>query len=335
MERISTGEGSCPPFFLMHEKQQGQIEPLVSVGIPTFNRPDGLRRALECITVQTYRNMEIIVSDNCSSGFDVCEVMQQFMSEDPRIQFHRQPVNKGPEFNFQFVLDQATGNYFIWAADDDLCKPDMLVKLVLAMEANPNAALCGCDISVIDEDDRQIRMEKLEDIYNEEEWRKVRYKFFLYPTSNIFFTIYGLYRTNMLRKQREGLMTGWRNYGTNMEVPFLASLAIIGEIIAVPQALKFYRSHKNSIYTRETDSISQMDHLMIKTIIRMKLFSIALKAKLPFLEKVLLFKAIIVSMLKSQMISLYSHIAVCTPSKLRKPAKEIKNILFRIFREQE
>ncbi len=216
-----------------------------------------------------------------------------------------------------------------------------VINSLFQMPVSPESYLCYRAKSpliidgVIDEDDRQIRMEKLEDIYNEEEWRKVRYKFFLYPTSNIFFTIYGLYRTNMLRKQREGLMTGWRNYGTNMEVPFLASLAIIGEIIAVPQALKFYRSHKDSIYTRETDSISQMDHLMIKTIIRMKLFSIALKAKLPFLEKVLLFKAIIVSMLKSQMISLYSHIAVCTPSKLRKPAKEIKNILFRIFREQE
>ncbi|MBU4370171.1 glycosyltransferase [Patescibacteria group bacterium] len=39
---------------------------LVSVGIPTYNRPESLRRTLECITSQTYKNLEIIISDNCS-----------------------------------------------------------------------------------------------------------------------------------------------------------------------------------------------------------------------------------------------------------------------------
>jgi len=311
----------------MAEMQQDQITPLVSVGIPTFNRPDGLRRALECLTGQTYRNLEIIVSDNCSPGSEVHEVVHQYMREDPRIQFHRQPINNGSEFNFKFVLEQATGDYFIWAADDDLCKPDMIATLLSAMEANPNAALCGCDIIVIDENDRQIRTERLEDIYGEKEWRKVRYKFFLYPTSNIFFAIYGLYRTNILRKQREGLLTGWRGLGTNMEVPFLASLSVTGEIIAVPQALKFYRSHKDSIYTREMAAISQLDYFMMKTVVRLKLLGIALKAELPFIEKLELFKAIIISMLNSQMLSLYGHVARRVPSHLRKPAKKIKNIL--------
>ena len=40
--------------------------PMVTVGIPTFNRPEGLERTLACITKQTYTNLEIIVSDNCS-----------------------------------------------------------------------------------------------------------------------------------------------------------------------------------------------------------------------------------------------------------------------------
>ena len=46
-------------------------QPLVSVGIPTYNRPEGLRRTLECITKQTYKNLEIIVSNNCSSGPEI------------------------------------------------------------------------------------------------------------------------------------------------------------------------------------------------------------------------------------------------------------------------
>jgi glycosyltransferase involved in cell wall biosynthesis len=312
--------------------QQDQKTPLVSIGIPTFNRPNGLRRTLECITAQTYRNIEIIVSDNCTPGLDVQEVMQQFMNEDQRIQFHRQEVNKGAEFNFQFVLEQANGDYFIWAADDDLCKPDMVEMLVSAMEANSNAVLCGCDIIVIDENDREIRRERMESIYKEEEWKRVRYKFFLYPTSNIFFTIYGLYKTEILLKQREGLLTGWSGYGTNMEVPFLASLACMGEIIAIPYALKFYRSHNDSIYTREMATISWVDHFMIAAYVRMKLFGYALDSGLPFLEKIGLFKAIITSMLKSQVLSLYGYITRCVPANLRKPAKKIKKILFHRFK---
>ncbi|MCK4736586.1 MAG: glycosyltransferase family 2 protein [Methanophagales archaeon] len=94
--------------------------PLVSVGIPTYNRPEGLRRTLECITGQTYKNLEIIVSDNCSPGPETEAVAREFMEKYPRIQYFRQQENKGGAFNFKFVLEKATGEYFMWAADDDV-----------------------------------------------------------------------------------------------------------------------------------------------------------------------------------------------------------------------
>jgi glycosyltransferase involved in cell wall biosynthesis len=94
-------------------------QPLVSVGIPTYNRPEGLRRTLECITGQTYKNLEIIVSDNCSQGEETENIVKEFMSKDSRIQYFYQEKNGGPLFNFNFVLQKATGKYFMWAADDD------------------------------------------------------------------------------------------------------------------------------------------------------------------------------------------------------------------------
>jgi glycosyltransferase involved in cell wall biosynthesis len=93
--------------------------PLVSVGIPTYNRPESLRRTLECITAQTYTNLEIIVSDNCSPGDDTESLVQEFIEKDSRIHFYRQRENKGPVFNFKFVLSKSKGEYFMWAADDD------------------------------------------------------------------------------------------------------------------------------------------------------------------------------------------------------------------------
>jgi glycosyltransferase involved in cell wall biosynthesis len=94
-------------------------QPLVSIGIPTFNRPKGLRKTLIGITRQTYKNLEVIVSDNCSPGDEVNILMKELCSGDSRITFYRQTKNLGPTHNFKFVLEKAAGDYFMWAADDD------------------------------------------------------------------------------------------------------------------------------------------------------------------------------------------------------------------------
>ncbi len=102
------------------------MQPLVSVGIPTYNRPKSLRKALESITSQTYQNLEIIVSDNGSPTNEVEQIVEEFKKKDNRIQFYRQAKNMGPGFNFRFVLDKASADYFMWAADDDFRAPDCI-----------------------------------------------------------------------------------------------------------------------------------------------------------------------------------------------------------------
>lgn len=107
---------------------------LVSVGIPTYNRPDSLKRTLEYITAQTYRNLEIIVSDNCSPAEETEKIVNEFIEKDNRIQFFRQPENKGPFFNFKFVLSKAKGDYFMWAADDDKWNSSFIEKIMLTFK---------------------------------------------------------------------------------------------------------------------------------------------------------------------------------------------------------
>lgn len=77
--------------------------PLVSVGIPTYNRPQGLRRTLECITGQTYTNIEIIISNNCSPDEEVENVAKEFMKRDDRITYYKQKENILGK-NFPFFL---------------------------------------------------------------------------------------------------------------------------------------------------------------------------------------------------------------------------------------
>ena len=75
--------------------------PLVTVGIPTFNRPEGLDVTLACITAQTYPNLEIIVSDNCSTIPGVSAVIKKYADNDKRVKYHIQQTNISLVPNFQ------------------------------------------------------------------------------------------------------------------------------------------------------------------------------------------------------------------------------------------
>ncbi|MGB7537228.1 MAG: glycosyltransferase family 2 protein [Anaerolineales bacterium] len=118
-------------------------KPLVSVGIPTYKRTDGLKRTLACMQAQTYENVEIIVSDNNASVPDIDPIIDPIIRQDERIHYFKQKENIGSEANFLFVLQKASGKYFMWAADDDLWNNffiDELVKLLEREQGNLIAA---------------------------------------------------------------------------------------------------------------------------------------------------------------------------------------------------
>lgn len=119
--------------------------PLISVGIPTYNRPEELRRTLQSITNQTYRNLEIIVSNNASTDKEVEAVINEFVQSDKRIQYFLQPENIGPTHNFQFVLDKATAGFFIWVADDDWREPNFIEELYKQLSSDNSAVVAFCD----------------------------------------------------------------------------------------------------------------------------------------------------------------------------------------------
>lgn len=116
--------------------------PIVSVGIPTYNRPEGLRRTLNCITSQTYANIEIIVSDNCSDNENVSKVIDEFRTRDNRIIGIKQTRNIGAFNNFKFVLQKSSGTYFMWAADDDFWERNFIEELVCAI-GDRSASFCN------------------------------------------------------------------------------------------------------------------------------------------------------------------------------------------------
>lgn len=125
-----------------------RIQPLVTIAIPTYNRAEKfLRNAISCALNQTYRRLEIIISNNCSTD-NTEEVVREFA--DPRIRYFRQEKNIGANNNFNFCINQATGKYFMLLLDDDIIDVDFIETCINETDENTEVGLIRTGTRLID-----------------------------------------------------------------------------------------------------------------------------------------------------------------------------------------
>jgi glycosyltransferase involved in cell wall biosynthesis len=123
--------------------------PLVTIGIPTYNRANGfLAVALQCAVEQSYPNLEIIVADNCSND-GTSDLVRSF--NDMRIQYYRHEVNIGASNNFNFCLDKANGKYFLLLHDDDMIDYDFIEICMKYANYSTEYGLIRTGVRVINE----------------------------------------------------------------------------------------------------------------------------------------------------------------------------------------
>ena len=132
------------------EEYSADLFPLVTVIIPTFNRPKYFREALESVLAQTYRNIEIVISDD-STNDDTEILMRDY--HDSRIKYFR---NRGftadDNWNFLRAYDNPAAEYLNWLMDDDLFYPTKLEKMVEVYRNNPDVSLVTSAKNYIDAD---------------------------------------------------------------------------------------------------------------------------------------------------------------------------------------
>lgn len=121
--------------------------PLISVVIPTLDRPDYLRAALQSVLAQSYDNLEIIVQDNASAA-DPADLVEGL--DDPRIKYFRNATRLNQTENVISACMKARGRYVAILCDDDVWHPDFLCEMVAPLEANDDVVLAFCDHDIID-----------------------------------------------------------------------------------------------------------------------------------------------------------------------------------------
>lgn len=212
-------------------------ESIVSIGVPTYRRPELLRLALESIANQTYHDIEVCVSDNATPGSQVEAVIDEYRSRIPNLKFVRQAVNIGAVPNLMYLLQQAHTPYFMWLADDDVLSPRYVEMLVKQLEADRDA-VCACGYTM-----------RVGDVYAPTRYRTsnfsqrsalLRIASFLWRTNDFFY--YGLHRTDVLRRA-EFSGYSWLNAGEilNWCYVYLCDMVLAGKVVLCDDQSVFYQ----------------------------------------------------------------------------------------------
>lgn len=107
----------------------------ITVGLITYNRPVALRKALNSILNQSYKNFKILI------GNDYPKTRINFKSlgikKNNKIEIFNHKKNLGERNNMNFLLNKSNSEWFIWLADDDYFHKDLFKRLLDAGKKNP------------------------------------------------------------------------------------------------------------------------------------------------------------------------------------------------------
>jgi Flp pilus assembly protein TadD/glycosyltransferase involved in cell wall biosynthesis len=208
--------------------------PLLSVGLFVYNGERYLEDALHSILNQTFRDFELIISDNASTD-RTGGISQDYARRDSRIRYYRCEKNMGAGWNARRVCELATGKYFKWAAADDMLEPEFLRRCVEALESDPTCVVAYPKTRVVDENGNFIGnyVTPMETNSNDP---VTRFQGMLL-ISSCCYQIFGVMRMSALRQ-----VPPQGSY-VNSDRVLLARMSLLGPFYEVPEHLFINRRH--------------------------------------------------------------------------------------------
>ena len=105
---------------------------LISICIPTYNRPLELKRTLESIDTTKYEDVDIVISENCSpKQAETREVVEDFKGKTKfEVHYYENERNLGYDKNIRALVAKATGRFCMFFSDDDMFMPKAMDDFV-------------------------------------------------------------------------------------------------------------------------------------------------------------------------------------------------------------
>lgn len=215
------------------------MNPKISIGIPVYNGEKFITETLNSILSQTFKDFEIIISDNASN--DLTEkICKSYKNKDTRVLYFRQSFNVGGIENFKMTLRKARGKFFMWIAADDMLGCEDYLK-IFNSELSNKFDYYFSDVSVVDQHGKLINSNIL-DNYN-----KCFTKYdFLYQSLKLnSHQFYALFKKEVLLRDWNYLeiCKNENNFNEGLFVHYISG-AREGKFIN--NTIKLYRYHNNS-----------------------------------------------------------------------------------------
>jgi glycosyltransferase involved in cell wall biosynthesis len=229
---------------------------LVSIGLVVYNGEKLISQAISSLLAQDYTNFELVISDNASTD-KTGEICRSYADKDKRIRYVRQKENIGMAGNFPFVLGEAKGEYFMWAAHDDWWAPTFISDLKTALDNNPDYGVAMSSIERVYEDGTLLEKIFFTDGNDLTRLGHYRVLMKLFTQKFPIFFMYGLFRTNFLKKILERPLL--QTMGNDKII--IAEASLVTRLYSIPKILqkkteKIRENITKEIYENEFKEVS-------------------------------------------------------------------------------
>ena len=126
----------------------------IDVLLATYNGEKYLKEQIESILNQTYKNIRLIISDDCSKDGTV-EIIKEYQQNDNRVILYEQPKNLGYVKNFEFLLTKVENEIYMLSDQDDVWKKEKIEKTYNKLKQD-NADMVYTDVEIVDSNLKQI-----------------------------------------------------------------------------------------------------------------------------------------------------------------------------------
>ena len=222
--------------------------PLVSIIIPNYNHAPFLNQRLDTIYNQTYRNIEVIILDDCSSD-NSKEIIEHYREHPLTSQIIYNTNNSGSPFKQWYKGLQFAKGELVWIAEsDDYCELYFLEELIKGFQESPNVVMTYSDLWVVNSAGNILYKETKEHCHN-------------IPSTTYIYEGVEFIKERMIKHcsvcnassvlfKREtalSITTQYINYKSAGDYLFWILIAEKGNVVKIDKALDYFRQHRTNV----------------------------------------------------------------------------------------
>lgn len=244
-------------------------ECMVTVLIPSYNHARYLKQRIESVLNQTYKNVELIIIDDCST--DGSDTLINSYLNDCDFKYIRNSINTGTPFSAWNKITKLADGEFIWICEsDDYADPRFLEVAVAKFAEVPEAVLFYCNSWIIDENDQAIghTSDYFHDIWKETRWDKDfiangqrEIMDFQQRGQTVPNMSSALIKTSVFIKAFDTYLERFKLTGDWL---FIGWVMKFGDVIFCSETLNYYRKHEMTARIRVKSAQSQAEFMLTK-----------------------------------------------------------------------